>query len=143
MEIRPATESDLPALERLWEDFTDEATFTPYPGSPFDPALVRDFVVLVADGNDGIEGTLYANVGDADFGFVFGVYVRPDARRRGVARTLMQTVARTLKAEGRGHVVLSVDTPNEPARRFYASLGFEDAARTLRAPVDAIVEPTK
>ena len=36
-------------------------------------------------------------------------------------------------------VVLSVDTPNEQARRFYERLGFVDAARTLRIEVERLL----
>jgi hypothetical protein len=38
MEIRRATEADADAMRELWDEFTAEATFTPYPGSPFEPA---------------------------------------------------------------------------------------------------------
>ena len=50
----------------------------------------------------------------------------------------MQAIARHLREQGRDYVVLSVDTPNEGARAFYAQLGFEDASRMLRAPVDRL-----
>jgi ribosomal protein S18 acetylase RimI-like enzyme len=56
-----------------------------------------------------------------------------------VATTLMRSIAEVLGAEGRGYVVLSVDTPNEPARLLYDRLGFVDAARTLRVDVDSLL----
>jgi ribosomal protein S18 acetylase RimI-like enzyme len=34
---------------------------------------------------------------------------------------------------------LSVDTPNEPARRLYEQLGFEEASRLLRIEVDRLI----
>jgi hypothetical protein len=37
MDIRRATEADLGLMRRLWDEFTAETTFTPYPGSPFEP----------------------------------------------------------------------------------------------------------
>jgi len=77
-----------------------------------------------------------------EFGFVFGLYVVPDARRRGIARALMREVARLLADEGRGYVVLSVDTPNEQARSLYERLGFEDAARVLRVEVARLLADT-
>jgi ribosomal protein S18 acetylase RimI-like enzyme len=70
---------------------------------------------------------------------VFGLYTRPEARRRGVAKALMRAIASVLRDEGRRYVVLSVDTPNEKARALYDRLGFEDAARMLRAEVDALL----
>jgi ribosomal protein S18 acetylase RimI-like enzyme len=139
MVIRRATEADLALMQGLWNDFTAEATFTPYPGSAFDPSLVTKHIALVAEEDDGVVGTVYANTASKDFGYVFGLYTRPDARRRGVARALMRAIASVLHEEGRRYVVLSVDTPNEKARALYERLGFEDAARMLRAEVDALL----
>ena len=139
MEIRRATEADLNVMRRLWNDFTAEATFTPYPGSAFDPSLVTKHIALVAEDEGNIVGTVYANTASRDFGYVFGLYTRPDARRRGVAKALMRAIASVLRDEGRRYVVLSVDTPNEKARALYERLGFEDAARMLRAEVDALL----
>jgi ribosomal protein S18 acetylase RimI-like enzyme len=132
MEIRRATEADADAMRQLWDEFTAEATFAPYPGSPFEPALLADHIALVAEDGGEAVGTVYANVSSPHFGYVFGLYTRPQARGRGVGRALMRAIASVLKEEGRQYVVLSVDTPNEGARSFYERLGFVDAARTLR-----------
>ena len=45
----------------------------------------------------------------------------------------MRSIAAVLRDQGRGYVVLSVDTPNESAGAFYERLGFVDGARTFRA----------
>ena len=137
--VRRATESDIPVMRRLWADFSAEGHYTPYPNTPFDPALVRDHVALVAQEGGQIVGTLYANISTPHFGYIFGVYTVPAARDRGVGRALMRAVAKHLREQGREYVVLSVDTPNEGAREFYARLGFEDASRMLRAPVDRLL----
>jgi ribosomal protein S18 acetylase RimI-like enzyme len=139
MEIRRATEADLSMMRRLWNDFTAEATFTPYPGSAFESSLVTKHIALVAEENGRIVGTVYANTASRDFGYVFGLYTRPEARRQGVAKALMRAIASVLRDEGRPYVVLSVDTPNEKARALYDRLGFEDAARMLRAEVDVLL----
>jgi ribosomal protein S18 acetylase RimI-like enzyme len=138
-EVRRATESDIPVMRRLWADFSAEAHYTPYPPGPFDPVLVRDHVALVAEEDGEVVGTLYANLATAHFGYVFGVYTVPAVRGRGVGRALMQAIAAHLREQGREYVVLSVDTPNEGAREFYARLGFEDASRMLRARVDRLL----
>ena len=138
--VRRATEADIPLMRRLWDEFSTEAHYTPYPSGPFDPVLVRDHVALVAEEDGEIVGTLYANLSTPHFGYVFGVYTVPGARGRGVGRALMQAVAEHLREQGREYVVLSVDTPNEGAREFYARLGFEDASRMLRARVDRLLE---
>ena len=139
MQIRRATEADTDVMRRLWDEFTAEAHYTPYPSSPFEPALLTDHVALVAEADGEAIGTLYANLSSPHFGFVFGVYTRPAARRRGVARALMRAIAEILREQGREHVVLSVDTPNDSAREFYERLGFVDAARTLRLDVDRLL----
>ena len=138
MEIRRATEADLELMRGLWDEFTAEATFTPYPGSPFDASLVTDHVALVAEDGDSVVGTVYANATSPDFGYVFGLYTRPEARRRGIGRALMRAIAVVLRDRECRYVVLNVDTPNENARMFYEPLGFEDAARMLRADVDLL-----
>jgi ribosomal protein S18 acetylase RimI-like enzyme len=139
VEIRRGTEPDLEALQRLWDAFTAEATFTPYPGIGFDPSLVTTYTALVAEEDGEVLGTAYVNNGNEHFGFVFGVFVVPEARRRGVARRLMQEAARVVRDSGRAYVVLGVDMPNEAARALYAELGFEETARTLRAPVERLL----
>jgi|SRR5581483_2326577 len=139
LEIRRAGEPDLDLMRRLWDAFSAEVTYTPYPAAGFEPALVRDHVALVAEEDGEAVGTAYANLSSAHFGYVFGVYTRPSARGRGVARELMRAVAHVLREEGREWVLLSVDTPNEAARAFYERLGFDDAARMLRAPVDRLL----
>ncbi len=137
--VRRATEADLELMRALWDDFSAEALYTPYPPGGFDPAFVRDNVALVAEQDGEVVGTLYANVSTPYFGYVFGVYTVPAARGRGVGRALLQGIARHLREQGREYVVLSVDTPNEGARAFYERLGFEDASRMLRAPVDRLL----
>jgi ribosomal protein S18 acetylase RimI-like enzyme len=139
MQIRRATEADVDTMRRLWDEFTAEGTFTPYPGNAFEPALVTDHVALVAEEGGEAVGTVYANVSSPHFGYVFGLYTRPATRRRGVARALMRSIAAVLRDQGRRYVVLSVDTPNESARAFYEQLGFVDAARTLRADVEDLL----
>ena len=140
MNVRRATEADVEAARRLWEASNEEVAFTPYEGSSFDPALVTDQVALIAEDDDGeIAGVVYANAANPHYGFVFGLFVRPEARRRGVARLLMRAVASELRESGMRYVVLSVDTPNEAARHLYDKLGFVDAARMLRVEIDQLV----
>jgi ribosomal-protein-alanine N-acetyltransferase len=140
VKIRRGTEADLDALQRLWDAFTADATFTPYPGYPFDPAMATTHTALLAEHDGAPVGTAYVNVANPHFGFVFGVYVAHEARRAGVARALMREAAGVIREAGKEWVVLGVDTPNEPARTLYADLGFEEAARTLRAPVERLLE---
>ena len=132
MEIRRATAADAAVLRRFWEESSAEIDFAPYPGAPWEDSLLREHVALLADEDGEPLGAVYANLASEHFGYVFGLYVARPARRRGVAGELMRAVARVLADEGRGHVVLSVDTPNEAGRALYERLGFEEASRLLR-----------
>jgi GNAT superfamily N-acetyltransferase len=55
--------------------------------------------------------------------WIQSVYVVPDARGRGVLRTLYDRVRREALAAGSGGVRLYVDTTNIPAQAAYAALG--------------------
>ena len=137
--VRRAIDADADRLRELWEAFTAEASYTPYPAHPFTPALLTDNTVLVAEDDATVVGTLYLSTANQGFGFVFGVYVLPEARRRGFAEALVRAAARILRDDGRPYLVLGVDTPNEAAQKLYAKLGFVDQARTLRAEVDDLL----
>ena len=139
MDIRRATTADLDAMRALWEASEAEASYKPYPGTEFADSLLTEHVALLAEHEGTALGTAYVNIAAPDFGFVFGVYVVRGARRRGVARALMQEVARVLHQHGRRFVLLNVDTPNHTARAVYERLGFEDAARTLRIEVGKLL----
>ena len=67
-------------------------------------------------------------------GRVWGMYVRPDQRAKGVGRALLVELLR--KAEslpGLEAVTLSVTANQTAARRLYASLGFEKIGHEKRA----------
>ena len=72
----------------------------------------------------GIAGfAFHEGIKEAHKGRLWGMYVRPDARKTGVGRRLVQAVIDF----ARQHVEilqLSVVSDNEPARRLYARLGF-------------------
>ena len=99
-----------------------ETTYTPYPGAPFSPSFLTEHLALLAEDRREAVGCVYANTSVSDdFGFVFGLYVRPDMRRRGCARLLMRSVAEQLQDA------------------LYEDLGFTDAARTLRVEVKRLL----
>jgi ribosomal protein S18 acetylase RimI-like enzyme len=58
-------------------------------------------------------------------GHIWGVYVRPESRRQGVARAVMQDVIRrAATASGIEQITLTVSATLEAPRRLYLSLGF-------------------
>ena len=71
------------------------------------------------------------------------LYVRPEARGRGVGRRLLAHLARLAVERGCGRFEWSVLDWNEPAIRFYRSLGAEPASewtlyRLSGAPLEAL-----
>jgi len=52
------------------------------------------------------------------------MYVRPQARNRGVGRRLVEAVMEVARRRGVELLQLAVVSDNEPARRLYARLGF-------------------
>jgi ribosomal protein S18 acetylase RimI-like enzyme len=72
----------------------------------------------------GIAGLLIREGGkEAHKGLLVGMYVRPDARRAGVGRRLVETIIEF--AHQRVELIqLAVVSDNEPARRLYERLGF-------------------
>jgi ribosomal protein S18 acetylase RimI-like enzyme len=60
---------------------------------------------------------------EAHKGLLWGMYVRPDARKSGVGRRLVEAII-DFAREHVELIQLSVVSDNEPARRLYARLGF-------------------
>jgi ribosomal protein S18 acetylase RimI-like enzyme len=59
-------------------------------------------------------------------GHIYGVYVTPAYRRRGVAHALIDTVLRKAREEpGLERILLTVATQQEAAKLLYAKFGFE------------------
>lgn len=56
------------------------------------------------------------------------LYVDPDVRRRGIARTLLAHVAEAGRAEGAHRLSLQTETTNAHALQLYVKAGFEPVA---------------
>ena len=68
------------------------------------------------------------------------LYVRPEARGKGIAHELVREVAEQLRARGVEMLELEVLASNGDARAVYERWGFAPVELTLAAPVDALVE---
>lgn len=97
-----------------------------------DEASDRDFVLGAFDGESlvGMAGCHRENaLKHRHVGYIWGVYVAPERRRRGLARRLFtETVARAGTWPHLESLWLDVTTVNEGARALYASCGFRTAA---------------
>lgn len=66
---------------------------------------------------------------DAGAAYVAEIAVAPEHRREGRARRLIAATFGRLRDEGCSRIRLAVHPENEPARRLYESLGFEEVRR--------------
>jgi ribosomal protein S18 acetylase RimI-like enzyme len=89
----------------------------------------ESFIVGAFDGDEltGVVGCVQQRLAKMRHkAFIWGVYVAPEARGRGVGRALMEAaIARAREWPELQQIHLAVVTTNEAARRLYRSLGFQ------------------
>ena len=68
-------------------------------------------------------GTIYDAERAADAFMLLDLYVRPEARRRGIARALMAALAAEARAEQAGCIWWGVDDGDDEAMEFYRAIG--------------------
>jgi GNAT superfamily N-acetyltransferase len=135
--IRPATAEDLPLVRELWQAFNEEIPDEPWREDDLAEDLawlehaIRDEIVLLA-GEDGL--AVAQRKGDR-LGFLDVVYVRPEARRSGLAAQLMREVAARMREAGVEVLELEVLASNAEARAIYDRWGFKPVELTLGAPL--------
>jgi [ribosomal protein S18]-alanine N-acetyltransferase len=138
--IGAATRADLDAVARL----ETIAFADPWTRQAFEVALTeRHSRFRVARGPDGeVIGYLIAWF-VVDEGEIANLAVVPDARRRGVARALLEEIIAEARQAHLSRLFLEVRESNAAARALYTARGFEPIARRARyyrKPVeDAIV----
>jgi ribosomal protein S18 acetylase RimI-like enzyme len=67
----------------------------------------------------------YAHNKERHKGHIWGVYVRPESRGKGIASALMREIERRARAIGGLEQITLVASANLPAQRLYKALGFE------------------
>ncbi len=67
----------------------------------------------------------YSHLKERHKGHIWGVYVRPESRGKGVARVLMQEIIRRARAMDGIEQILIVASAHLSARKLYESLGFQ------------------
>jgi ribosomal protein S18 acetylase RimI-like enzyme len=144
--IRPATDADLHAIEELFAAFHEEVPPPAYVTAPLDvelgeiPPYIRDHVALVAEDDGRMLGFALARLKGPRHGFLSDLYVRPEARRRGIASALVREAAARLAARGAEVLELEVMSSNAEARRAYEAWGLAPVSLTLAAPVAQLEE---
>jgi ribosomal protein S18 acetylase RimI-like enzyme len=145
--IRRATEADEPVLRELWEEFEAEVPEPPgFTANTWDEAwsdvrrLVAQGLAFVAEDAEGPVGHAWTAPPDRGRAHVHDVYVRPRARRRGVARALIAETVAALRRFGAEWVSLRVLTTNRDAVATWERLGFAEVQKTMVAEVAALEE---
>jgi ribosomal protein S18 acetylase RimI-like enzyme len=146
MTVRSATLDDLAALEELWRAF--EAEVPPPAHEEVDSAtelaeiraIVESGLGWLAEEDGAAVGMALARRRSPRLGRITDLYVRPAARRAGVAEALTRAVAARFSADGVETVDLEVTASNAAARAVYARWGFRDEVLVLAAPVAALSE---
>ena len=101
-----------------------------------------DGAILIAEEDDKVLGyavVLTRSVEDGkgdevsyEYGYVIDLVVAKDARRRGIARMLLDDCERRVRDAGRDDLRITVLARNEGARALYRSLGFDDHLVNMR-----------
>jgi ribosomal-protein-alanine N-acetyltransferase len=135
--VREATPADDPALGALLEALFEETWERPFPRIDLEPAELRDKLTLLAEDDEPVgfaAGEVYPN-GVAHLNLI---YVVPERRRQGIARSLLAEFNERARAQGAVHMTLDVDTTNEAGRAVWRRLGFTEWAHRLSAPLDEV-----
>ena len=134
----------MPTLRRLWEDFHREVPEPPYVDVDVEQEvgeieeIVRNGGALLALVDGEPAGYALAELRYPRVGFLTDLYVREDARGRGLAAALVRETATRLKAQGATHLQLDVLASNAGARAVYDRWGFRTEELKLVAELDAL-----
>lgn len=138
--IRSATADDLPLVRELWTAFNAEIPDAAWRDDDLAEDLdwleqaVREEIVLLA----GEHGLAVARRRGERLGFLEVVYVRPEARRNGIAAELVLEVATRLREAGAEMLELEVLASNVEARAIYERWGFKPIELTVGASLEQL-----
>ena len=145
MNLRSATEADEALLTELWQEF--EAECPEPPG--FAPeswegawgrirAALADGAVALALDEEGGAGLAWMLAPERGRSRLELVYVRPRARRQGLAKALLAECLTAIAAKGATSVSLEVVEANTAARSVWRRLGFEEVARVMTVALEPL-----
>ena len=132
LNVRPVTEEDVAEIKRLTKECLFDLTgsfeqeFLDILVSKIDWELAHyPDTSLVAYQNGRQVGFSFTEYAEEDAFIVF-LAVRPDSRRRGIGKALVNETLRLLKEKGVRFVEIMTAEENSAAQRFWASQGFTD-----------------
>jgi ribosomal-protein-alanine N-acetyltransferase len=147
VKVRRATEADEAVLRELWSEFELEVPapegFPPETWAEEWADTRRQIgagTVFLAEDGEGAAGVAKSEERDHGAFHIHLVYVRPAARRRGVANALLQECVAQARAVGAPMITLHVLVDNEPARTVWRRLGFRDVSMLMATPVDVVAK---
>jgi ribosomal protein S18 acetylase RimI-like enzyme len=145
--IRRATEADEAVLRELWEEFEAEVPeppgFTPETWEEAWADVCRhiaDGVALLAEDDEGPVGHAWAAAPVHGRTHLSDIFVRPRARRTGVARALLREVAAAARELGAEWVSLDVLSSNSPALAAWNRLGFVEVEKVMVTELTVLEE---
>jgi ribosomal protein S18 acetylase RimI-like enzyme len=102
--------------------------------------VIRGGTAAIAEDDGEVLGYVLARMADQrpDVVHVTDLYVREDARRRGVAKALLDVVVEAAQAQGRTHLTLEVVSDNHEALAVYRRLGFAEIEKKLAVSLDSL-----
>ena len=146
--IRRATKSDAALIRELWEEFESELGGPDYLLETWEEAwtdlseTIATGVALLAEDEGRAVGFVFCILGDRGrkTAHVTDLYVRPEARNKGIGQSLLAELIEPARAAGLDHVSLEVLLRNADARRLYERLGFAAVDLFMVAPLGALAE---
>ena len=139
MNIRRATEDDRELLHALWDEFAGPGPLPPWAADAREASqagiaeALREGAAAIAEADGQPAGFACGRVRNGVLAEITELYVRPDSRRRGVARRLLRTVVEDLRARGVRFVAVDTAPDNAPARTLYERAGFRPESLRLIA----------
>jgi ribosomal protein S18 acetylase RimI-like enzyme len=140
--VRRATEADREMLYALWDEWVDRESPVPswVEGAREATRVGIDTAVcsgsaVIAEERGEVLGFACGVMHGLRLGDLSELYVRPQARRRGIARELVRAVVAGLSERGAAFVTGGVGPDNTAARSFYKNVGFRPTELRLVADV--------
>lgn len=145
MSVRRAGPEDFAAIAAMWQELDHEAP-PPIHEDPVDrerelhevAAILASEIAFLAEDDGAPAGFALARRRSPRLVTLTDLYVRPDARRSGLATELVRAVVAAAREHGAELLDLEVRASSQVARALYARWGFREEAVVMVAEVSAL-----
>ena len=139
MDLRPATETDVPRIKELVDDayshYVERIGRTPWPMTLDYDEVVRDRDVTLAERDGEITGLLVVTPGDEGF-LIENLAVAPAAQGTGIGRALLELAEAKAREAGYDLLYLFTHELMTENQELYGRIGYEEYAR--RNPIEGV-----